>query len=327
MFASLGILAIIIGLYFLSALISGSEAALFSLKPHQLDHMGASRSRVEYLLRKPRHLLIVILCANLAVNTLAASLAERLAHDLLGPAGLPFAIALAGACVLVFGEVLPQTFALNHNVAFARFITPFVGFLYWITQPIVLVLYPLTRFLTRRLEGSPAEQLTEEDITALVADGEKKGALDQVERRWIHSIFLLDKRKAIDLAIPRDRVFALPKDVDFHSALEAIRTTRYSRIPLYAGSIDTIIGVLYAKDLLAAHARGQEVKPSRIAREPLLVPRWRRCDYLLNELRARKTHLAIVVDEFGATAGIITLENILEAIVGRIRDERREGRK
>ncbi len=327
MFASLGILAVILGLYVVSAFMSGSEASLFSLKPHQLEHLGAVRARTESMLRKPRHLLIVILCANLAVNTMAASLAERLAHDLFGTWGIPVAIALAGLCVLIFGEVVPQTFAMSHNVSFARFASPLISILYTVSQPIVMILYPLTRLLTRRLEGSPAEQLTEEDITALVVDGEKKGALDQVERRWIHSIFMLDKRKAIDLMIPRERIFALPKDVDFATALEAIRTTHYSRIPLYAGSIDTVIGVLYAKDMLAAHARGQEVKPVRIAREPLVVPRWRRCDYLLNELRARKTHLAIVVDEFGATVGILTLENILEAIVGRIRDERREGRK
>lgn len=324
MLESFAILAFIFVLYGLAALISGSEAALFSLKPHDIESMGVRGRRIENLLIQPRRLLIVILFANLAVNTAAASLAERVGHDLLGPWGIIPAIIFASILVLIIGEVTPQTFALKHNVAFAQFTAPFIRFLNFVARPIVLVLYPLTRLLTRRLEGSPAEQLTEEDITALVKHGEKTGALDTTERRLIQSIFALDKKKAIDLMIPRDKIFALPKEVDFDTALEAIRTSHFSRIPLYAGSVDTIIGVLYAKDLLVAAQHGQMIKPARIAREPLLVPRWRRCDFLLNELRARKTHIAVVVDEFGGTAGIITIENILEAIVGRIRDDHGE---
>ncbi len=316
----------ILVLYALAALIAGSEAALFSLKPHDYDRLGARGPRIRQLLEKPRRLLIVILFANLLVNTLSASLAESLAEHFLGTWGVPVAILTGGFMLLVFGEVTPQTFALRQNVAWSRLAYPFVRVLQVLGMPVVAVFFPLTKHLTRRFESAPGESVTEEDIRHLVSHSEDEGALDRAEERWIHSIFELDRKKAVDVMVPKEKIVALPKETDVAAALEVIRSTRYSRIPLYAGTLDQIVGVLYARDLLTARVRGQDARPARIAREPVFVPRWRRCDLLLNELRARKTHFAVVVDEFGSTAGIVTLETILEAIVGKIRDRAREAR-
>jgi putative hemolysin len=322
----LGLIPVILGLYGLSATFSGSEAALFSLKPHDIEKMGDRAAKVRSLLERPRRLLIVILFSNLVVNTFAASLTESVAEHFFAGWGLPLAIAFGGFMVLVFGEVTPQTFALRHNVGFSLFVLPFISLLEFLGRPVVSILLPITQALTRRFEGAKDEHVTEEDIRHLVSQSEDHGALDGPEKRWIHSIFELDKKHANDVMVPREKITALPKEVDFATALETIRRTGLSRIPLYVGTLDHIIGVVYAKDLLAARARGQEVKPARIAREPVFVPRWKRCDMLLNELRSRKTHMAIVVDEFGSTAGIITLENLLEILVGKIRDKRREAR-
>jgi CBS domain containing-hemolysin-like protein len=311
-------------LYLLSGLISGSEAALFSLKPHDLEAMGPRATRIRDALEKPRHLLIVILMANLLVNTLAAGLVEGAIEESLGPRWIVLAVFVAGVLVLIFGEVTPKTIALRNNRLFASATFPLIRLFSFLLAPAVAVFLPVTKRLTDRFKGSREEEITEEDIKHLVSHSEDLGALDRSEERWIHSIFELDKKKAIDVMIPRDRVVALSRDVDAAAAFARIQETRYSRIPLFAGSLDQIVGVLYAKDMLAAQARGQAVRPARLAREPVFVPRWRRCDLLLNELRSRKTHIAIVVDEFGSTVGIVTLENIMEAIVGRIRDRRRE---
>lgn len=326
MITTAALLVLIAALYFLSALISGSEAALFALKEHDLELMGESGTGVERLLSRPRALLIVILVSNLLATTLSSALVEGVAQKYLGDYGIGPAILVASFLLLVFGEIIPKTIALRNKEAFALAVAPFVRFLSFLWRPVTALLLPLARFLTKRFEGGIEERVTEDEIKSLVTHSKAIGALDGSVQRWIHSIFQLDKLRAFDIMVPRERIFALPKDVDFATALEAIRTMRYSRIPLYAGTIDQIVGVLYAKDMLVAKARGIDVKPARVAREPIFVPRWKRCDLLLNDLRGLKTHMAIVVDEFGGVSGLITLENLLETIVGKLRDASREGR-
>ena len=320
------LIGIVVILYGLAAIFSGSEAALFSLKDHELELMGSGGSRMRKLLSRPRSLLIVILASNLLVNTLSSALIEGIAHNHFGDTGILIAIGVASFLLMVFGEILPQTYALQHNALFSRFVSPIVTLLLFIWKPVTVLLVPLTTQLTKHFEGGIEERITEDDIKSLVTHSKSIGALDVSVQRWIHSIFQLDKLRAFDIMIPRDKIFALPKDADYVAAMDAIRKTRYSRIPLYAGTLDQIVGVLYAKDMLAAKYRGGEVKPARIAREPVFVPRWKRCDLLLNDLRGLKTHMAVVVDEFGGVCGLITLESIHETIVGKMRDAHREGR-
>lgn len=324
MFELLGILTAIFILFVISALVSGSETALFSLKPHDLETLEEKDAIALTLLSRPRRLLIVILLTNMIVNTLAASLIEIVAQDYFAAWSIVFSIVVGTLATLVFGEIGPKSIALRHKIGYASFTGPFLKFLEVIQRPFVFVLLIITKKLANFFEGGPDEIVTEEDIKSLVSHSEDIGALDRSEERWINSIFDLDQKCANDLLTPKNNIFALPKEISFDEALEAVHQTDYSRIPLYAGTKDQIVGVLYARDLLLGKARGQYPKPIRLCKRPLFVPQWKRCDLLLAELRRRKTHMAVVVDEFGNTVGLITLEDILEAIVGDIADRRRE---
>lgn len=322
----LGIVTTIGFLLFISAMVSGSETALFSLKPHDLERMGRQRSAVSNLLMSPRRLLTIILLSNLFVNTLCASLMQSLAARFVPHFSVPVSLVVGTIAVLVFGEVTPKIVAMRHNVGFAQIAAPFVRFLGLAFFPLVEALVSLTRFFARRFGSGEGEAVTEEDIKALVSHSEDIGALDRSEERWIHSIFELDKRKAGQLMTPKDKIYAFPREIDFETATREIVPSGYSRVPLYAGTIDQIVGILYTRDLLIARARGKAVAPARLARKPLYVPKSMNGDTLLAHLRASKMHAAVVVDEFGNTAGLIALEDILELIVGEIRDRRREGR-
>ncbi|RMH56657.1 MAG: HlyC/CorC family transporter [Candidatus Hydrogenedentota bacterium] len=311
-------------LYALSALISGSETALFSLKPHHRENLGNRRARIDHLLRQPKRLLITILLANLLVNTAAASLMETTLHRLLGGYSVAAAVAVGSIFILVFGEVLPKTAAIRHNVRFALLTFPLVDFLRILSRPLTAPLVALARAVEHGIGAEKETAVTEEDIRSLVSHGEDMGVLDREEERWIHSIFELDKMRANDLMRPRDKIVALPRSADFETALKTIRESGFSRIPIYSDSIDRIIGILHAKDLVLAHLQGRKIPPAKCLRNAVFVPRWRRCDDLLRDLQTRRTHIAIVVNEFGNTAGLVTLEDLLEAIVGDIRDMRQE---
>lgn len=307
-------------LYCCSAFFSGSEAALFVLKHHEIDMLRYQQNRVKRLLSQPRKLLIAILFSNLLVNTLAAALVEGIAEKYVKASAIPASIAIGTILVLIFGEALPKNIAFNHRKLFASIAAPFIDLVFIITKPIIAVIFPITKLFTKSLEGSHTEKITEEDIKHFVSHSEDEGHLDLFEERCIHSIFALDKKRAVDVMIPKERVSALPRTAEESEAIELIRKTRFSRIPIYVGSIDRIVGILYAKDLIIAKAKGIDAKPAKIAREPIFVPRWKRCDLLLNELRARKTHMAVVVDEFGNTLGIIALDSILQEIIGKMKD-------
>ncbi|MBL4889239.1 MAG: HlyC/CorC family transporter [Candidatus Lindowbacteria bacterium] len=320
-----GLIAAVAGLYVISGLMSGSETALFSLKPHDLELLEEKGSRAGKLIEQPQRLLVVILFSNLFVNTLAASLMETAAARVFPAGSVGVAIALGTVAVLIFGEVAPKTLALKQNVAFASFTAPAIRALDIILRPLSVLLVAFTKFISTRFEGGEDERITEEDIKALVAHSEDIGALDRAEEKWIHSIFELDKKRAHDLMTPRDEIFALPRNISFDDALEKISESGFSRIPLYAGSIEQTVGILYARDLLITKARGLKTSPARLARKALFIADMNRGDMILNELRSHKVHLAMVANEFGNIVGIITLEDILEAIVGEIRDKRREG--
>jgi len=327
MFETIVFIILIAILYALSAFFSGSEAAFFALKTHELESMGSYGKRARQLLNRPRRLLIVILFANLLVNTFSASLLESVFEKTLGTTAILPAIAIATILVLLFGEALPKTFCFRHKIGFVFAALPFIELLEFLLKPVVTVVFPATQWMTKIFEGGRSEGVTEDDIRHIVSKSEDEGILDAPLERWIHSIFALDKKRAVDVMVPKEKLIALPRNASVEDALEIIRTKKFSRIPLYAGTLDHIVGILYAKDILMAVANGEEAKPARIAREPIFVPRWKRCDILLNDLRARKTHMAVVVDEFGNTLGIIALDSILAEIVGTLRDIRREEKR
>jgi len=277
------------------------------------------------LLTRPHELLVTLLVgitvANIAASALAAAVAERL----FGQVGLGVAIPAMVVLLTVFGEVLPMTLAVEHPERFAAWANRPVGWLSRLLAPVRAMLGGFTA-LTLRLVGSERRhgqpEITEEELRTLVDVGAREGVVERDEREMIHKVFELEDTLVREVMVPRPDMFCLDMDTPRGEILDLLREHLHSRVPVYEGTIDQIVGILYTKDLLPYH-RG--LPPDFDLRAhlhpPYFVPESKRADALLREFQAKKLHLAIVVDEYGGTAGLVALEDLLEELVGEIRDE------
>jgi magnesium and cobalt exporter, CNNM family len=316
-------------LVLLSALLTGAEAAFFSLGRARLKelsrHAGGEPGPLTPLLRKPHELLVTLLVGITLVNIGASAMAAAIAGKLFGSWGLPVTIAVMIFLLTVFGEVLPMTLAVEHPWHFSLWVSRPVRWLSVLLTPIRVGLGALTAFTLRvvgseRRPGEPA--ISEEELRTLVDVGAREGVVDRTEREMIHKVFELEDTLVRIVMVPRPDMFCLDVTTPPAELLARLREQLHSRVPLFEGTIDQIIGVLYTKDLLP-HRRG--LPPDFDLRAhihpPYFVPESKRADALLREFQAKKIHLAIVVDEYGDTAGLVTLEDLLEELVGEIRDE------
>jgi len=312
-----------------SALLTGAEAAYFSLGRARLKELaeeeGESHNPLAPLLRQPHELLVTLLVGITFVNIAAAALAASVTGRLFGRAGL--AIAIGGMTLLlsVFGEVLPMTLAVEHPRRFSGWVSRPVAWLSVLLAPIRVLIGGLTA-LTLRLVGSERREgepeITEEELRTLVDVGAREGVVDRTEREMIHKVFELEDTIVREVMVPRPDMFGLDVSTPSGEILTLLREHLHSRVPVFEETIDQIVGVLYTKDLLP-HLRGLPKDFALRARlhPPYFVPESKRADALLREFQAKKLHLAIVVDEYGGTAGLVTLEDLLEELVGEIRDE------
>jgi CBS domain containing-hemolysin-like protein len=312
-----------------SALLTGAEAAYFSLGRARLRELAAQQGEklnpVAPLLRQPHELLVTLLVGITLVNIAAAALAASVAGKLFGRAGLGVAIVAMTFLLSVFGEVLPMTIAVEHPRRFSAWVSRPVAWLSALLGPIRVALGALTA-LTLRLVGSERPQgkpeITEEELRALVDAGAREGVVDRTEREMIHKVFELEDTVVREVMVPRPDMFCLDVATPPVDVLALLREQLHSRVPVFEETVDQIVGVLYTKDLLP-HLRG--LPPTFDLRAhlhpPYFVPESKRADALLREFQAKKLHLAVVVDEYGGTAGLVTLEDLLEELVGEIRDE------
>jgi gliding motility-associated protein GldE len=320
---------------FLSAFFSGSESAYFSLSPADVrklrEEMGKSGSarRVISLLAKPRRLLMSILVGNTLVNVAASTVAalftrQVIPEHLLGNSGsILISIAVVTLVILIFSEVSPKVFAVKQAVPFALKVS-------WPLVQVVRLLIPLSFFFEKVSGGissllglgHEAPFVNEEELKTLFEVGEEKGTLDQTEREMIHSIFEFRDTVVKEIMIPRMDMICLEKSTSLQDALKLIKEKGHSRIPVFDETVDNITGILFVKDLLP-YMRGKRQVPSleEMVRPAYFVPESKMIDELLKEFQKERIHMAIVVDEYGGTAGLITLEDVLEEIVGEIRDE------
>ncbi|HYB43592.1 MAG TPA: hemolysin family protein [Candidatus Methylomirabilis sp.] len=312
-----------------SALLTGAEAAFFSLGRARLKEMVAADTKdpgpLKPLLERPHELLVTLLVGITLVNIGASGLAAMVAAKLFGSFGLPVAIGAMIFLLTVFGEILPMTLAVEHPRRFADWVSRPVGWLSIALAPIRVGLGAFTA-LTLRLVGSERRagepEISEEELRTLVDVGTREGVVHRTEREMIHKVFELEDTLVRTVMVPRPDMFCLDVTTPPAELLERLREQLHSRVPVFEDNIDQIIGVLYTKDLLP-HLRG--LPPGFDLRTslhpPYFVPESKRADSLLREFQAKKIHLAIVVDEYGGTAGLVTLEDLLEELVGEIRDE------
>ena len=320
-----------------SAIISGSEVALFSLDGSAKETLAGAEDRasrrVLALLEKPRPLLITILSLNTLVNVsaaiLAALLTERIASGLALSQTVVFVIEVIVLTfvLLVVSEITPKLIATRHATTYSRYVSWPLMVLNRLFWPVSSVLARAMQFVQGRFKPRPPPPLSSEDIKAMADIGEAHGTFEEEERELIHSIIDFGDTPARAIMINRLDIVALPVTATLPEALEVIRTSGLSRLPLYVDHLDNILGIIYAKDLLPHLKNGngtQRIDWTRLMRTPMFVPMGRKLNDLLKDFQRKKTHLAIVVDEYGGTAGMVTLEDVLEEVVGDMRDEHDE---
>lgn len=322
-------LSSLVALLAAAAFLSMAEISLVSvnrLRVRVLGEEGNKRAQMlEKLLAQPHRFLSTILMLTLLVQVGASSIAAGLALEL----GLPVATAVATGImtflIFIFSEMAPKTYATTHPESVALAVVPVIRVLSIIFYPLVHLLIFLSNGIIRALGGKTTGEgpfVTEKDIKAMVTAAQEQDMIEEEEEKLIHSIFEFGDTLVREVMIPRTDMVMLEESASMEEALEVIMESGYSRIPVYRGDFDHIVGVLYAKDLLPYLKRGEsDARIKDLLREAYFVPESKKVSELLNELRTLTIHMAIVLDEYGGTSGLVTIEDVLEEIVGEIFDE------
>ncbi len=313
----------------LSALANGAETALTSLSRlrtrHLLDQGVKGSNQVALLIRDPNQFLSAILIVNSVAIIVASTLATLILVGLLGDnLGAVIAPIVTSAVVLVVVEIIPKTLAIHTAEPTAlRFARPVIG-LTTLLRPLIGLLRAMTDLVMRLLGIKPRTGpfVTEDELISLVSLSEQQGVIEEEEKEMIHGVIEFEETMAKEVMVPRVRITAVQADLTVKEAVDIALEKGRSRIPIYAESIDKVTGIIYVKDLLRALRDGQDDMSVReLGRKPFEVPETKRVGDLFREFQARKIHIAIVIDESGGTAGIVTIEDLLEEIVGEIQDE------
>ncbi|MDH5641271.1 MAG: hemolysin family protein, partial [Nitrospira sp.] len=319
----------------LSGFFSGTETALTAVSDvsiHQLVEKGDKRAKiVEHMLRDRRRVISTLLIANNIVNVVLAVLASLVFGEMLagvGPAWLGPVVASAGAIIalLIFGEVVPKTMAISFSTRWSLFSAYPTVVLVVIFRPLAWALtvmsHGMMRLTGRKGGAGDDDVLTVGHIQTFAKIGASEGVIDSLETELIHRAAELNDSRVREIMIPRTDIFAVESGSDLASIKAMFQTTPLSRIPVYRGDLDEIIGVLNYKEVLRMGATvSQRFNLRSYLHPPMFVPESMFIGDLLNEMRTKKTHLAIVCDEYGGTSGLVTLEDVMEMLVGKIEDE------
>jgi CBS domain containing-hemolysin-like protein len=314
----------------LSGFFSSSEAALFSLTPLHLHKMREERfpffAHVERLLETPRRLLITIIAGNEIVNIVLTATATALFISLFGERGEWLTVVVLSPVLFLFGEAVPKIFGKTYSMRLSSTVAPLMSLIQRAEFPLVWLLEKISGFILgplRAREAAEGEALMEDEFRSLVDAGYKEGILETGQRDLIHRVFELADTPVNDIMTPRVDMFCLPLSTGPQALRREIVEQGYSRIPLYGTGPDDVVGILYARDLLGLMAEGRSPgSVESLLRKPYFVPEVRSADQVLRDFQKRNMHMAIVVDEYGGIAGLVTMEDILEALFGDIYDER-----
>lgn len=326
---AVAVLLVIVLLLVISAAMSASEVALFSLSPTQLrdvqERGGNSGKRVMDLLAKPRRLLATILIANNFVNVGIVILSTVLVSDILDldrmPGYMVFVIQVLAVTfmILLIGEVLPKVYATAHPVRVSQLMSGPLITLRWVFKPVSETLVRSTTFIEKRFQKRTAQNISVDSLGHAL-DLTKDASTTAEEQRILRGIVKFGNIEVRQVMRPRTEMVAFDRSITFKDLLAAIVESGFSRVPIFEETPDRVIGVLYIKDVLP-HLGSADFEWTGLLRPPYFVPESKKLDDLLQEFQAEKVHLAVVVDEYGGTSGIITLEDVIEEIVGDITDE------
>ena len=314
-----------------SAVFSGSETALIAAnrsKIHSLELSGNQRAvKVTGLMQDRERLIGAILVGNNLFNIAAASMATYAFTQLVGEAGVIYATTAMTVLVVIFAEVLPKTYAIRNSERMALAVAPFMSGVVWVTRPVTAALQALVRLIFRMVgaDNDGDENVSEEEIRGTLALYKHEGGLVKDEHAMMDGVLDLSQVEVSEIMTHRKSMETINADDPAADIIEAILKSPHTRIPLWQGDPDNIVGVLHAKNLLRElHRRGGSidgVEIMEIATEPWFVPDTTSLSEQLTAFRERHAHFALVVDEYGTLMGLVTLEDILEEIVGEIEDE------
>ena len=309
-----------------SAFFSGSETALMSvstIKVRALLRQKRKNADVLYRVKMhPRRLLITILIGNNLVNIAAASIAVVVFTQLFGSTAVGISTGVMTIIILTFGEVVPKTFSAQDAERISLMVARPIEILYWIFLPLVIFFEAISNFVTKALGVSSEEKLSEEEIKTVVTMGLEEGLLSQEAAEMMKNILKFEKTKVVEIMTPKTDVKIVDGNKRIKDVLDFVVKTPYSRYPVFLRKEDNIIGVLDIDDVLAYVKKGKtNVKVKTISKDVLFVPETKEIDDLLVEIAGREVQMAIVVDEYGIVSGIVTVEDILEEIVGEIFDK------
>lgn len=313
-----------------AAFASAAETSLTSvsrIRIRSLAEEGNRRAqRVLRLHNDPNAYLTTILTLNTVALIVASTTTALLIAEHVTSVPQAIGTVLLSLVALIFCEIMPKSLALRFNERFALALGAPVSFLTTVLRPLIGLLTALSRFVVRvatKGRAAPGPFVTEDELKLLVTVGEQEGIVEHEERQMIQGILEMTDKPVHEVMVPRVDVSAIDvSDSTIDDVIKMVMDRGYSRIPIYEENIDNIVGVVYAKDLLRYGVRGNDARTIReIAREPYFTPESKHVGELLSEMRERKVHMAIVVDEHGGTAGLVTLEDLIEEIVGPIRDE------
>ncbi|HOV11312.1 MAG TPA: gliding motility-associated protein GldE [Bacteroidales bacterium] len=325
---------IIIGFVFLvvllvcTALVSGSEMAFFSLDAKQLDELKSRKKShsnlIIQLLKQPQKLLATILITNNFFNVSIVILSTYLTINLFDLAdhyilGFILEFVVLTALILLFGEMLPKIYASQNPLKFSRFMAAPMNFLTKVFSPLSFFMVRSTGVIERRL-SKKKQVVSFEDLSDAIELTSDENTQQQ-ERKILKGIVKFADIEVAQVMKPRIDVVAAEYHINFHQLIQFIQNAGFSRIPVYKKTFDHIAGILYIKDLLQYIGREITFDWQTLIRPPFYVPENKKINDLLNEFKEKKIHMAVVVDEYGGTSGIVTLEDVIEEIVGEISDE------
>lgn len=319
---------VLIILLVLSGFFSMSETALMALSKIRIRHMvedGVKGAKlVEKLTEDPNKLLGAILIGNNIVNILASSLATTLFVDALGASGVGIATAVMTVLVLIFGEITPKSIAKQRSEQVSLKVSKPISIIVKLFKPFIGIFTFISSLFIRLLGGNPKASepfITEEELRTMVGVSEEEGVLEDVEKEMIFNVFDFADSQAKDVMVQRVDIVAVDSEATYEEVLDVIKTEQFSRIPVYNQTIDDIVGILYVKDLIIVGQNKEGFKVTDYMREPYYTFEFKKIKELFNEMKKTRNHISVVLDEYGGTVGIVTIEDLIEEVFGDIEDE------
>lgn len=321
-----GVLLIIF--LFLSGVFSAAETGLMTLSKIRIRQMVEDKVKgaalIDKLVNNPNKLLSAILIGNNIVNIGASAIATSLAISYFPNNGVGIATGVMTLLVLIFGEITPKSLAAQNSEGISLKVAKFIYFITIVFNPIILLLTYITNFLAKLLGGKVDKKkpfITEEELKTIVNVSHEEGVLEGGEKEMIYNVFEFGDSQAKDVMVPRTDMVAIEVSSSYNDVINVFKQEQFSRIPVYEDTIDNIIGILYVKDLLFLEGNKEAFNLRKLMRLPYFSYEFKLITELFEEMRKNRIQIAIILDEYGGTEGLITIEDLIEEIVGDIEDE------